>query len=248
MGIWGQGIFDNDTALDVKDVVFEEALDEGLNLRQASQRVLEYFAHDLVDTDDGPLIYLALSSLQMQYEDLQPEIRSKTLAILEAGGGMDQWEGGRNEAERQQVLEQFRWLLSTFPEPPETPRPLSPRPPKQAFGPGDLVSIPLPEGRLAFGRVLYDEAFGVYAVVSAQQQDPEALRHHPYLFRIVLADSAIASRRWSVIGHLDFTLPEGQEASVAFQMTGLYPRQALDILSRASQHRHGGSIRRAGAV
>jgi hypothetical protein len=221
MGIWGHGIFDSDTALDVKDVVFEEALDEGLNIRQASQRVLEYFAEEVDDSDDGPLIYQALAGLQMQYEDLQPETRSKTLAIIEAGGGMDQWEGGRNEAERQQVLEQFRWLLSTFPPPPETPRLLPPRPPKQTFGPGDLVSIPLPEGRLAFGRVLYDEAFGVYDVLSDQQEDPEELRHHPYLFRIVLTDSAISSGRWSVIGHLDFTLPEGQEAYVAFQMTGL---------------------------
>jgi hypothetical protein len=219
MGTWGPGIFNNDTALDVEKF-FEEALDEGLNLHQANQRVLEIFAQEVDDADDGPLIYLALAGLQMQYEDLHLEIRSKTLAILEAGGGMELWEGGRNEAERQQILEQFRWLLSIYPPQSEIPRPLAPRRPKQAFGPGDLVHIPLPEGRMAFGRVLYDDAFGVYDVVRYQQEDPEALRHHPYLFRIVLSDSAISSWRWSVIGHLDFTLPEGQEAYVAFQKTG----------------------------
>jgi hypothetical protein len=224
MGIWGEGIFNNDYALDVENV-FEKALDEGLNLHQASQRVLEYFAHSLEDEYigplNGPLIYLALAGLQMQYGDLQPEIRSRVLAILDAGGGMEQWEGEPDEAERQQVLEQFRWLLSTFPEPPETPRPLAPRPPKQAFGPGDLVRIPLPEGRMAFGRMLYHGAFGVYDVVSDRQEDLEVLRHHPYLFRIVLSDSAISSWRWYVIGHLDFTLPEGQEAYVAFALTGI---------------------------
>ena len=220
MGTWGPGIFNDDVALDAEDA-FEEARDDGLNIRQASQRVLEYFTDYLEDTDDRLVIYLALSGLQMQYEDLSPETRSTVLAILEAGGGMERWEGFQYEAERWQVLEQFRWLLSTFPPPPETPRPLPPRPPKQAFGPGDLVRIPLPEGRLAFGRVLYDEAFGVYDVISDHQEDPEELRHHPYLFRIVLSDSAISSWRWSVIGHLDFTLPEGQEAYVAFQMTGL---------------------------
>lgn len=220
MGNWGTGIFDDDVSSDVGNV-FEEALDDGLNIHQASQQVLEYFANGLEDDDEGPVIYLALAGLQMQYEDLYPEIRSKTLAILEAGGGMERWEGFRYETERWQVLEQFRLLLSTFPPPPETPRPLVPRRPKQAFGPGDLVVIPLPGGRLAFGRVLYDDAFGVYAVLSDHQEDPETLRHHPYLFRIVLADSAIASGRWSVIEHLDFTLSEGQEAYVAFQMTGL---------------------------
>jgi hypothetical protein len=205
----------------VKDVVFEKALDEGLNIRQASQRVLEYFAHSVEDAISGPFVYMALAGLQMQYEDLQPEIRSRVIAIIQDGSWLNQWEGSPGFAEWQQVLEQFRWILSIFPEPPETPRTLSPRPPKQAFGPGDLVRIPLPEGRMAFGRVLYDEAFGVYDVVSNHQEDPEELRHHPYLFRIVLTDAAISSWRWSVIGHLDFTLPEGQEAYVAFQMTGL---------------------------
>lgn len=88
MGIWGPGIFDSDKALDVENV-FEEALDDGMNLRQANQRVLDYFAQDLEDEYcdplDGVIIILALAGLQMQYEDLHPEIRSKALAILEAG-------------------------------------------------------------------------------------------------------------------------------------------------------------------
>ncbi len=217
-GYLGPGIFDNDVASDVKNV-FEAALDEGLGIHQASQRVLEEFAEDVEDDDDGPLIYLALAGLQMQCGNLHPEMRAKALAILDAGRGLELWEGSRNVAERQQVLEQFRLLLSTFPPPPETPRPLPPRPPKQSFGPGDLVCIPLPEGRMAFGRVLNDGAFGVYDVVSDHQEDPEELRHHPYIFRIVLSNSAISSWRWSVVRHLDFDAAEAQEADVAFQVT-----------------------------
>src|SRR5215469_4867949 len=118
MGIWGHGIFDSDTALDVKDVVFEEALDEGLNIRQASQRVLEYFAQDIEDDISGPFVYMALAGLQMQYEDLQPEIRSKVIAIILDGSWLKNWEESPGFTEWQQVLEQFRWILSIFPEPP----------------------------------------------------------------------------------------------------------------------------------
>ena len=80
MGTWGTGIFEDDMALDVRNA-FEDALATGATLPEATDQVLEQFADALDDTDDRPVVYLALAALQLERGAVQPEIQEKALVV-----------------------------------------------------------------------------------------------------------------------------------------------------------------------
>ena len=114
MGTWGTGIFDNDTAGDLRDA-FEDELAIVANVVTATENVLTKFASDLDDVDYGPVIYLALAALQLEQDALQQDMRKRALEIIDSGEGLDGWEeaGPLKVQERQQVLKDFRAQLST---------------------------------------------------------------------------------------------------------------------------------------
>lgn len=62
MGTWGVEIFDDDFALDIQ-AEFEKAMDQGLSVKKATQRILYDVQDVLEDEDEGPLVYLALAAL-----------------------------------------------------------------------------------------------------------------------------------------------------------------------------------------
>lgn len=221
MGRWGTGLFDDDVALDVERD-FESALEEGLSAPEATQRVLAQCASWLEDEDYGPVVLLALAALQVQYGAIQPQLRDQALGILVTGAGMELWEeaGPPELLERQQVLEQFRQRLSTLPASQVTdqfpPLQRPPRPPEQPVAPGDYVSIPLPDGRLGFGRVLLYGLFGVYDQISEQPLVGSALHGRPIVFRVLLDQHAITSWRWLVIGQQALDAAEIEQANIVF--------------------------------
>src|SRR5690242_3177398 len=109
MGIWGPGLFDDDRAMDVTSSL-KDALDSGLSIPAALQRVLNDPPWGLEDEEDGSVVCLALAALHLEYGILQPELLDRALAILNTGAGLGVWEeaGPPNFDERKQVLEQFR--------------------------------------------------------------------------------------------------------------------------------------------
>jgi hypothetical protein len=113
MGTWGTGIFDDDTAGDVRDA-FEDELSAGADVATAAERVLGQFSDDLDDTDYGPVIYLALAALQLEHRALQQDIRDRALQIIDNGEGLDTWgeAGSRKLHERKQVLASLRAQLT----------------------------------------------------------------------------------------------------------------------------------------
>jgi hypothetical protein len=104
-------IFDIDIAFDVRDT-FEDALTEGLDVPAATERVLNEFKDQIRDLDDGPIIYLALSALQLEHGVLQPKIKEQALRIITAGHLLERLEDPTDRAVRQQVLEQLQARLS----------------------------------------------------------------------------------------------------------------------------------------
>jgi hypothetical protein len=106
MGTWGVGIFDDDVALDIRDA-FEDALANGLSVAVATQKILEDFAEYLEDSDDRPVIFLALTALQLEQGTLQPDMREMALRIIASGEAMACWQDtdATTQAERVQVLE-----------------------------------------------------------------------------------------------------------------------------------------------
>lgn len=113
MGTWGYGIFDDDTASDIKGD-FEEYIEEGLSITEATEKLLEEYQEIIEeDEDESPTIYLALASLQMEYGELQANIKEIALEIIERGKGLEIWgESGEDELdERKKVLNELKVQL-----------------------------------------------------------------------------------------------------------------------------------------
>jgi len=84
MGTWGTGIFADDTAADIREDWRESILD-GLTPAEASARILERYADEVDDPDQGPVVWLALAAAQFQTGRLLPDVRDNALAIIESG-------------------------------------------------------------------------------------------------------------------------------------------------------------------
>lgn len=114
MGSWGTGIFDDDLAYDIESA-FEYALSEGLTIPDATNRVLDNFDPSL-DEDDEAVTYLVLGALQLEYNDLQQDIKERALNIIETGQDLARWEGADEDTvvERQQILEKLKVKLLKY--------------------------------------------------------------------------------------------------------------------------------------
>lgn len=115
MGTWGYGIFDDDTASDVKDN-FEEYIEDGLDINEATERILEEYQEEIEDEDNGPTVYLALASLQMERGELREDIKKTALDIIENGKGLEVWEeSGEDELKnRKNVLNVLKLKLQKY--------------------------------------------------------------------------------------------------------------------------------------
>lgn len=115
MGAWGYGIFDDDTSSDIRDD-FEEYIEDGLSVNEATERILEEYEEVIEDEDDISTVYLALASLQMEHGELEEEIKSKALDIIDSGKGLEIWkESGESELEeRKKVLNELKTKILKF--------------------------------------------------------------------------------------------------------------------------------------
>lgn len=112
MGIWGDGIFENDAASAAK-AIFELALADGASVAQAAKQVLDELKTMAEDEGVFSVIILALAALQSEYRQLQPDIKAQALEILSSGKGLKHWEelGEVNLEQRKSTLEKFKQTL-----------------------------------------------------------------------------------------------------------------------------------------
>jgi hypothetical protein len=109
MGTWGYDIFDNDVASDVR-ALFEDELNTGASVAHATAEILRESKGALDDSDDGPIVWLALAALQLQRKELQSNVRDHALAVIDGGADLARWEAeGTPEdvAGRKRVLEEL---------------------------------------------------------------------------------------------------------------------------------------------
>ncbi len=91
MAAWGYDIFDNDAAADVRGQ-FEDELESGASVAHATSVVLREWADAMNDVDDGPIVWLALATLQLGRDALQPDVRDHALAVIDGGDDLRRWE------------------------------------------------------------------------------------------------------------------------------------------------------------
>lgn len=236
MGAWGHGLFENDLALDVRGD-FEEALDEGLSPADAARAVLDRYDDVLPDPDDGPVVWLVLAALQLEQGALDPEMQARAIGIVDGGLGLRRWveAGPEALAERGRVLAELRQRLRSAEAGDERG---GRRGRRERAKPeiGDVVAIPLPDGRTAYGQYVYwhedpvgpwGEMVRVFDLVTEEEVPVERLATAEPMFPpvVVMLEEALASGRWRVIGRLpaeEFRYPPHRFLHEAEPEPGVY--------------------------
>lgn len=94
MGSWGAALYSNDTSSDVRDICNEVYplvdIDEGTKL--ILKEYADIINSDIIDNDYADF-WFALADWQWKHGILTDEIKCKTIALLEAHTGIDEWEG-----------------------------------------------------------------------------------------------------------------------------------------------------------
>src|SRR5262245_34264570 len=90
MGAWGPALFSDDLACDVRDG-YRELLEDGV-ADEALVRTLAAHRDSLADSDDEPIVVLALAVTASKVGRLPADLRDRAVAILDAGRGVERWE------------------------------------------------------------------------------------------------------------------------------------------------------------
>lgn len=78
MGMWGFGLYQNDTSLDVKDE-FEELYNAGKTAQDITDKLMEDYKSIWGDIEEEPLFWLALADTQWNLGVLLPVVKEKAL-------------------------------------------------------------------------------------------------------------------------------------------------------------------------
>ena len=113
MGSWGTAIFSNDVAADVRSDWREGILD-GIPPQELTAELVNSYAAQADDPDDGVVFWLALAAAQHETGRLRPDVRETALDILDRGGDVARWEEEDTglAKQRQQVLDRLRMKLA----------------------------------------------------------------------------------------------------------------------------------------
>ncbi|HWA93622.1 MAG TPA: DUF4259 domain-containing protein [Terracidiphilus sp.] len=154
MGVWGTGIFQDDTACDIRDE-YRDLLGDGLSAEAAKAKILESYAGSFKDSDESGVAWLALAAAQCKVGRLDGETCSRAIHIVDSGGDLDKWKDNPKDfSKRKAVLEKLRVQLTST-QPAETKirrRVLCECP----WTTGDLIAYRLLSDRLVVFRMVDD--------------------------------------------------------------------------------------------
>jgi hypothetical protein len=150
LGAWGTALFSDDVACDIRDH-YRELLEDSVEDSEATRLTLEKFERYLEEPDRVALIAFAVT--QSKVGRLEPGVRDRALALIDAGADLAVWERENPKllSKRRAVFEKARAQL-TGPQPAR--RRL--RPPKRVLSglaAGDVLALALPR-RVALLRVV----------------------------------------------------------------------------------------------
>ena len=118
MGAWGAKLYENDTALDIKDRFAD--LGKGKTVQQITNELIDEYTGKLDDVYCAPVFWFALADTQWNLGRLLPEVREQALAWLDKGGDLAVWQEENPElaVTREKVLRELQQKLNS-PQPPE---------------------------------------------------------------------------------------------------------------------------------
>ena len=82
MGTWGNGLYENDISLDVKDQ-FEEQFRNGKNVDEITKQLIKEFESTMDVPDEEALFWLALADTQWDWGVLLPDVKERAIQWIE---------------------------------------------------------------------------------------------------------------------------------------------------------------------
>jgi hypothetical protein len=153
MGVWGTGIFQDDTACDIRDS-YRDYLGQGMTGSEATTRILQDFGGGVsADPHENAVVWMALAAVQWKHGRLDEETKAKALSVIESGIDLERWNrDSRDFAKRKAALEKLRiQITSPQPESRKVPRRILCESP---WSEGDLFGYRLLDGRLVLFKVI----------------------------------------------------------------------------------------------
>lgn len=119
MSTWGIGIYDDDVSYEVREY-YENALKSGMTSREAEDSTINYFHNEVLNPEDAPVFWFALSDIQWNYGRLSELVKNNALKYIDSGQDLKKWcnEGTNAYQQREKVLEKLKIKLLS-PQPPE---------------------------------------------------------------------------------------------------------------------------------
>lgn len=118
MGAWGAKLYEDDTALDVKDR-FDD-LRKGKTVAEITEELINEYSCLMDDIYCAPVFWFALADTQWNLGRLLPEVKEQALSWLDKGGDLSVWqeENPALAVTREKVLRELRQKLIS-PQPPQ---------------------------------------------------------------------------------------------------------------------------------
>lgn len=140
MGSWGTALYSNDTSCDVRDMCNE--VYPLVGIEEGTKLILEEYSDtvnsDIIDNDYADF-WFALADWQWKHGILTDEIKIKTISLLEAHTGIDEWEESGTAADIKKRLAVMDKLLQQIKSPqPEIKIPKA-KIAKPKHKPGDII-------------------------------------------------------------------------------------------------------------
>ena len=116
MGAWGTGIFQDDTASDIRED-YKNHLGNGLSGPEATARILAEYKSSLDDPHEAPVVAGLPRPAQKHGRLWNPETLAHALQVIDSGSDLRRWESNAGDfAKRRAVLEKLRVQI-TSPQP-----------------------------------------------------------------------------------------------------------------------------------
>lgn len=141
MSAWGPGLYEDDTACDVRDD-YVGHLKAGLSHPEACQKILARQGDLLRQTEVACLVVFALADTAWRHGRLDETLQARALSLLQAGGDVFVWERDApgDAAARRRVLQALAERLST-PQPAPQPIQIVPPPAKRVRTTASVGSV-----------------------------------------------------------------------------------------------------------
>lgn len=193
MGTWGTGLYQDDTACEVRDG-YVKHLKAGLSDKEASQKLLEEYGGLLKNAQIASTVLLALAETQWQYGRVDSGIKKRALDLIRRGADLAVWERDNPKLvkSRRRALEALRKRLQSKAKPR---RPVKVEAPKSAktwtdAAHGTVFLLPLSKttfaaivlvGHCDSGLRRKSPAFSALKWTGRRPPKPRELRGRPYV-------------------------------------------------------------------